>query len=719
MYSQSMDLPFYADFTRSFKKWLQEETSMKVEFSYESLDLFNYTSDDTLSQAKAEVLRLKYQNARPDIIVTHSMDGVTFLNRYCSDIFGMTPVIAYFTRPAYIETAVVQSNYTYCFPLLETAKTVQLILATLPNTQELYVVMGKSEEERRVREELPQQLAEFSGRLTITYLDNLSMSELLDRIRAIKGQAAILFVDYRMDAQGTGLIPARVIRAIAAESPVPVFGSYSTHLDGGGIGGYVLNMSTLGREVGQRASAILQGADVQGKTELMEISEYRVDWRELERWKMDEDKFPRETIFLNKPLSLWQSYKWHIIIGISAAVLVMVLQTALIALQRRKRRIAEKKAALKAKLIVTKEDIIRDQTLELHETKERFQQIFHDSSALISIVRMEDNTFVEVNRKFLDVIEYTREEVIGRTPEELNFRVEEEKKTQFIIADLLRKGEIENYEYKIRTKSGLKLTIVATAALINIGGEQCCITTMQDRTAEKKLEDDLARLDQLNLVGEMAAGIGHEVRNPMTTVRGYLQLFSRKQDFLKYHEQITTMIEELDRANAIITEFLSLAKDKIVEMKHGNLNQVIHSLLPLIQADAYRLGHEIQAECGDIPDNLYDEKEIRQLILNLVRNALEAMKDSGNVVIRTYQWGEGFVLEVQDTGIGIPDEVMDKLGTPFVTTKDGGTGLGLSVCYRIAGRHNAKIDVETGSQGTTFTVIFNDPEVYGNRKTAL
>ena len=215
---------------------------------------------------------------------------------------------------------------------------------------------------------------------------------------------------------------------------------------------------------------------------------------------------------------------------------------------------------------------------------------------------------------------------------------------------------------------------------------------------------ELAHMERLNSVGDMAASIGHEVRNPMTTVRGYLQLFQRKEKFADHSEQLATMIEELDRANSIITEFLSLAKNKSIDMKNGNLNNVIHSLYPLLQADAFRRGHEIFIDLGNIPNSNFDNSEIRQLLLNLVRNGLEAIPCSGRVTIRN-NYGQ-ISLSVEDTGTGIPDEVMAKLGMPFVTTKEEGTGLGLPVCYRIAERHGGKISVETSPMGTIFTIRF-------------
>lgn len=227
------------------------------------------------------------------------------------------------------------------------------------------------------------------------------------------------------------------------------------------------------------------------------------------------------------------------------------------------------------------------------------------------------------------------------------------------------------------------------------------------KAQQHKIEADMARMDRLNLVGEMAASIGHEVRNPMTTVRGYLQFFQRKGEFAKYGEQLSIMIEEIDRANAIITEFLALAKDKALTMKSGNLNDCIKALYLLLQADAFHRGHNLRLELGEIPDFDFDEKEIRQMILNLVRNSMEAIDQSGVVTIRTYVDNGQLKLAIEDSGSGIPNEVMPKLGTPFVTTKDGGTGLGLAVCYRVAERHGAKMEVSTGPTGTTFVINFN------------
>lgn len=229
---------------------------------------------------------------------------------------------------------------------------------------------------------------------------------------------------------------------------------------------------------------------------------------------------------------------------------------------------------------------------------------------------------------------------------------------------------------------------------------------IRDITPRKRMEQDMAKLEGLNAIGQMAANIAHEIRNPMTTVRGYLQLLGGKKEFSTYKDEFELLLSELDRTNAIITEYLALSKEKNAEFSAGQLNDVISAMLPLMQADANAKTKSIKTCMHSIPEIQMNDKEIRQLILNLVRNGLEAMDSGGVLTIETQKRDKGVVLIVRDQGSGIPKEILAKLGTPFFTTKKDGTGLGLAVCYRIASRHSALIEFETSSKGTDFYVYF-------------
>ncbi|KYZ77973.1 PAS domain-containing sensor histidine kinase [Anaerosporomusa subterranea] len=243
----------------------------------------------------------------------------------------------------------------------------------------------------------------------------------------------------------------------------------------------------------------------------------------------------------------------------------------------------------------------------------------------------------------------------------------------------------------------------------NDGKIQVLEGNIRDITSRKHLEQIASRVDRLNTVGEMAASVAHEIRNPMTTVRGYLQLLVSKKEFSHYQDRFELMIQELDRTNTIIREYLCLAKDKRSDLKCCCLNSIVKSLFPLMQADAIASAIDITHDLDEIPELYLDENEIRQLLLNLVRNGLEAMSSGGSLNIRTFMDKNKVILSVSDQGSGVPEHILNNLGTPFLTTKDNGTGLGLPMCYRIAHRHQADIKVETSFQGTTFFVGFSLP----------
>lgn len=233
----------------------------------------------------------------------------------------------------------------------------------------------------------------------------------------------------------------------------------------------------------------------------------------------------------------------------------------------------------------------------------------------------------------------------------------------------------------------------------------CCLC--KNTTEKKKYEMELQRLSNLELIGQMAAGISHEIRNPMTTVRGFLQLLTGEQGLEKYNTYFDLMIDELDRANSIISEFLSIGNTRSSDMKMQNLNAIIYDIAPLLEIDTFNQNKAIEFFTQPIPEMLLNRDEIRQLLINLCRNGLEAMEPGKLLTIRTYMENENTpVLEIRDQGGGIDKNVLKKIGTPFYTTKDNGTGLGLGVTYAIAARHNAQIDVNTSDEGTVFSVRF-------------
>ncbi|MFZ5651358.1 MAG: PAS domain S-box protein [Bacillota bacterium] len=339
---------------------------------------------------------------------------------------------------------------------------------------------------------------------------------------------------------------------------------------------------------------------------------------------------------------------------------------------------------------------------EATDSQEYYRILFEHSRDAVFAVTPEAR-YIKVNPAACRMLGYKQDELMKMTIFDL--MSSDSDKNPFFDS-LLRQGHVFG-EISLKNKDGSSILAEINATELPDGN---FIGTVRDITERKVMEQEMARLERLNLIGEMAAGIGHEVRNPMTSVRGFLQMLSTKEDCSKYSDFFKIMIEELDRANSIITEYLSLAKNNPLDLRSQNLNDIINAMGPLIAADSINSQLNYIIELGDIGDLPLDEKQIRQLILNLVRNGKDAMDSDGTITIKTFKDGNETVLMVQDQGKGISPDIIDKIGNPFFTTKENGTGLGLAVCYSIASRHKANIKFQTGPAGTAVYLHFKSGE---------
>ncbi|MEC2078260.1 PAS domain S-box protein [Metabacillus fastidiosus] len=346
-----------------------------------------------------------------------------------------------------------------------------------------------------------------------------------------------------------------------------------------------------------------------------------------------------------------------------------------------------------------KEEISAD----LQLSQELFYKIFESSPCLLTIQKLENGEYIDVNASWLNNTLYSYEDVKNKAFPILHYVSKFDTGIEHNLTEISIHNEKIQYETKDKeVRDGLLST-----EIIDVRGEKCILSVITDLTERVRLEHEIQRLDRLNLIGEMAAGIAHEIRNPMTTVRGFLELSKSSPEHLS-KQYIDLMLGELKRANSIISEFLNLARNKMTHKVQQQLNTIVTNIFPLIQAEAVLSNKSVILELGECPEIEVDEKEITQVILNLSLNGLEAMDSGGKLTIKTYSKNGMTVLEIRDEGSGIDAEVLEKVGTPFFTTKEEGTGLGLAICYSVAERHKAVIDLETSEEGTTFFIRFNE-----------
>ena len=328
---------------------------------------------------------------------------------------------------------------------------------------------------------------------------------------------------------------------------------------------------------------------------------------------------------------------------------------------------------------------------DLERSKEHFYTIFNSSPVMMAITK--ENRILEANQAWHSITSYDNHELIGSS-------------LQKYIKPMTEKRLASGNKIHLKTKRGELLTVLLSEQVLQLDSSSKLIVLF-DITERERYEEELKRLDALNLSGQIAAGIGHEIRNPLTTVRGFMQLFKSKGEFNSYRDQVDLVISEVDRANGIITDFLSVAKPTASKLENVVLNDVILSLKPLIEVQAYKEDIEISIELGPPKKVPINVNEIKQVILNLANNGIQAMDKGKTLKLKTFLQEDCYVLSIIDEGVGIPNDLRSKIGTPFFTTKEHGVGLGLSISYKIIENHGANINFITNSkEGTTFNIFF-------------
>jgi two-component system, sporulation sensor kinase E len=230
---------------------------------------------------------------------------------------------------------------------------------------------------------------------------------------------------------------------------------------------------------------------------------------------------------------------------------------------------------------------------------------------------------------------------------------------------------------------------------------------MKDMGNFSSLEQQTQRVEKMATVGKLAAGIAHEIRNPLTTVKGFLQVLEyRLQSGLMDEEiqYVQMMMNEIERVNALVAELLLLSKPHKLEWDTFTIQELVAEIETWIQSQVSEHGVQCTFDLRQETPISGDRDMIRQLFLHLIKNAVEAMDQSGVLTIAARELPERVEIDIGDTGPGIPYYLFDKIFDAFYTTKEKGTGLGLAICQRIVTDHGGQIRVSSKGFGTTFTV---------------
>jgi two-component system sensor histidine kinase HydH len=336
------------------------------------------------------------------------------------------------------------------------------------------------------------------------------------------------------------------------------------------------------------------------------------------------------------------------------------------------------------------------------------------ADALISVD--DDHNIVTCNRRAAEVLGVAERDLKNkRIAEVLGLEMEE-----FLRAEG-PKGVIRDHEIEVHHRSGKGIPLSLSAAPLKdeTGREMGSVLLLRDLREIRDLQEKVRRSERLASLGRLAAGVAHEVRNPLSSIRGFAQFF--KQRFRgreKEEEYASVMVKEVDRLNRVITELLDFARPKAPHREPHSLEEILEHTLGVLEPELAKKKAEVEKQYErELPPVRVDRDQLSQAFLNLLINSLEAMGEGGRIRVGIRREDQDSLkVSIGDTGKGIPRGDLEKVFEPFFSTKRKGTGLGLAIVHQIVEGHGGDIQVESlEGEGTVFQIILpigrtNGPE---------
>ena len=296
--------------------------------------------------------------------------------------------------------------------------------------------------------------------------------------------------------------------------------------------------------------------------------------------------------------------------------------------------------------------------------------------------------------------------------------VSDEDLSDFFRETLEGEETVLDREFGVEAKGATRLIAVSVSTLVSQGRIEGAIVHMEDITEKRRKEAQLRRAESLASLTTLAAGVAHEIKNPLGSLSIHIQLIRKalmgkavvETVFLERH--LGVVDEEIERLNKIVVDFLFAVRPMDVQLRESDPGELVSGIAEFIKPEAERAGVMIDLRLGDnLPRVALDSRLMKQAVLNLVKNALAAMPGGGKLRLSADRVDEEVRISVEDSGVGISEEDLPKIFEPYFTTKENGTGLGLTITFKIVREHDGEISVASHpGQGSTFVISLPVPQ---------
>ena len=438
LYWDSKDFPGNISFDQGFQAGMRSEPSSQWEIFSEYLDSTRFPGKHQ-AELLRDYLREKYASQKIDAVVATPDPALEFLLRYRSDLFSNSPIVFVAVRRPPPEVLAAGPGVTGIIRANTHRKTVDLALKLQPETQEIYVISGTPERDKRFETTSREELAGYEKRVRITYLTDLPVSELVNRVKDLPPRSIILYTWQRSPVESEkALHTFQILEQIKQTASVPIYGMGSRNVGYGLLGGYVQDSERNGLEAAEIVRRILHGTRASNIPVDSAASVPMFDWRELKRWGLRESSLPKDSVVRFKEFTLWEQYRLRFILVGGLLILQTGIITALLAERRRRRRAKEALDELNAELetrIDARTNALNAKTRELESFT---YSVAHDLKAPLRGIDGYTGLLLEDYAKKLEGEGLTFLQKIQNSTDEMNQ----------LIDDLLAYSRLERRELK-------------------------------------------------------------------------------------------------------------------------------------------------------------------------------------------------------------------------------------------------------------------------------
>jgi C4-dicarboxylate-specific signal transduction histidine kinase/ABC-type uncharacterized transport system substrate-binding protein len=747
LYDEDKEFPGLAILHQSLRTTLKTALKDDVDLYTESMNLSQFRSPN-YERLLREHYQRKYGGTRLDLIVAVMGPSLQFLLRHGEDIFPGTPIVFCGADASDLQGITLRPNITGLVVKRVFGPTLDLVLRLQPDTRNVVVVGGNSPFDRQLQAMARRDLGPYEGRIPITYLTGLAMSDIVTAVSRLPPNSAVLYVSLFMDGGGRAFVPHEALSLIAKAASAPVYVFVDQYVGRGAVGGHVYSVDKHGRRAAELGLRILRGETPATipVTELTANADM-FDARQLERWKIDERRLPLDSTVRFQRLSAWARYRWYIVAGVTLLVVQAALIVGLLVhraqRQRAQRALAERLrfetllAELSAALLTQRTGEI---DREIERMLERVGEEMEFDRAILA-ERFDGTNGARVTHSWtragIAVAPVTFEGttfpwILGRLAGGEPVHVSH-------LEALPAEAALDRRSFDhagVRSLTAVPLVVQGTAvgalAFSSLRRERQWPTELvprlqlladvfasvlarqradsavresdeRRRQAEKEAHrqrEELAHALRVTTVSELAGSLAHELNQPLTAVTMNAQAGRRlleQGSRVGLGEILHDIGRDATRAGEVIHRLRPLLRNDEPERKPLDINQLVTDVVVLVRHDLERARVSLRLTRSEhLPLVSGDAVQLQQVILNLLLNASDALAGvpdgSGLIEVATHSHQPGrVVITVRDSGIGVPEAELAIIFRPFVTTKAQGLGMGLSISRSIIEAHGGRI----------------------------